>query len=433
VQQQDTMQHERNADRNDLARIEAGWSVYDVLDRAAGNVAEFERGELRVDGRAVGLGFYAVSAAQIRAVETGSVYLTIHADSWHSPAQATPSGQAAGTGVEAQSRPQEQDIGGSSYTASGTPVGLGSNTPVGQEPDRFQDWDRSVTGSPWGKLGLWGGLLGVSVAGAGAYAWWQNRRARRGRLARLQRSLRAASGAVPPMVDAARERRNAWLLASLTALPLAYAARSARSRRAAEAMVPATSSPTWRDRFTSIPFDLPKAMATPVGAVAVAGVAAWLAARRRGRVAPRAQTRRLRDIMTRQVEVVRPEATIFEASTTMQRLGIGFLPVCDGRRLQGTITDRDIVVRAVADSRDLTSTAVREAMSGEVVYAFDDDTVERAAELMRQHQIRRLPVVDRARNLVGVVSLGDLAVDTGDDRLSGATLERISEPSRPTV
>ena len=116
----------------------------------------------------------------------------------------------------------------------------------------------------------------------------------------------------------------------------------------------------------------------------------------------------------------------------MRQLNVGFLPVCDGRRLLGVLTDRDIVVRSVADSRDPQLASVRDAMSEELVYAYEDDAIEHGAELMRRHQIRRLPIVDREKNLVGVVSLGDLAVDTGRDRLSGATLERISEPARPS-
>jgi CBS domain-containing protein len=135
--------------------------------------------------------------------------------------------------------------------------------------------------------------------------------------------------------------------------------------------------------------------------------------------------------MTRNVEVIGPDATVFEAATTMRRLGVGFLPVCDGRRLQGVLTDRDIVVRPIADSRDPQVTTARHAMSSEVIYAFDDETVEHGAELMKRHQVRRLPIVDRGNNLVGVVSLGDLAVDTDQERMAGRTLERISEPARP--
>ena len=149
----------------------------------------------------------------------------------------------------------------------------------------------------------------------------------------------------------------------------------------------------------------------------------------RGRTGRAAQ--QLRSIMTRNVQVVQPESSVFEAATMMRRLNVGFLPVCDGRRLEGVITDRDIVIRPIADSRDPQLTPVRDAMSPQLVYAYDGDSVEHAAELMRQHQIRRLPIVDHNKHLVGIVSLGDLAVDAGNDRLSGATLERISEPSRP--
>ena len=111
----------------------------------------------------------------------------------------------------------------------------------------------------------------------------------------------------------------------------------------------------------------------------------------------------------------------------MKRLDIGSLPVCDGRRLQGLVTDRDLVVRAIADGRDPHSTHVRDVMTGEVVYAFQDDSIEKGADLLRRHRIRRLPIVDRDKNLVGIISLGDLAVDSGDDRLSADTLEQVSQ------
>jgi CBS domain-containing protein len=135
--------------------------------------------------------------------------------------------------------------------------------------------------------------------------------------------------------------------------------------------------------------------------------------------------------MTRNVEVARPDSTLFDAAATMRRLDVGALPVCDGRRLLGMLTDRDIVVRSVAESRDPHLATAGEAMTAGVVYAFADDSIARAAELMRQHRIRRLPIVDREKQLVGIVSLGDLAVDAGDDRLSGETLERVSEPAFP--
>ncbi len=93
------------------------------------------------------------------------------------------------------------------------------------------------------------------------------------------------------------------------------------------------------------------------------------------------------------------------------------------------ITDRDITVRAVADACDPRSTTVEEVMTPDVVYCFDDQDVQEAARLMQAHQIRRLVVLDRDKRLVGIVSLGDLAVETGDEKLAGKTLEEVSLPS----
>jgi CBS domain-containing protein len=111
----------------------------------------------------------------------------------------------------------------------------------------------------------------------------------------------------------------------------------------------------------------------------------------------------LRDIMTTDVEVIAQDATIGEAAKKMKALDVGALPVCDGERLCGMITDRDIAVRAVAEGRDAHS-AVRDSMTDEVVYCFEDQEYEDAAALMRQHQVRRLPVVNREKRLVGVVA-----------------------------
>jgi CBS domain-containing protein len=140
---------------------------------------------------------------------------------------------------------------------------------------------------------------------------------------------------------------------------------------------------------------------------------------------------KLRDVMTRDVDVIAPDATIREAAARMKALDVGSLPVCDGRRLQGMVTDRDLAIRAVAEGRDPDATPIREVMSPGVVTAFEDDDVKDAAALMQREQIRRLPVLDRAKQLVGIVSLGDLAVESGDDRLMGQTLEEISEPAQP--
>jgi CBS domain-containing protein len=141
--------------------------------------------------------------------------------------------------------------------------------------------------------------------------------------------------------------------------------------------------------------------------------------------------KKVKDVMTRDVEVVRPNDTLATAAARMKELNIGSMPVCDGRRLMGMLTDRDITVRATSAGRDPMATRVQEMMTPEVITTFDEDDVDKAAKTMQQHQIRRLPVVDRAHQLVGIVSIGDLAVETGDDKLIGQTLEEISEPAQP--
>jgi CBS domain-containing protein len=135
--------------------------------------------------------------------------------------------------------------------------------------------------------------------------------------------------------------------------------------------------------------------------------------------------------MSRDVEVIHPESVIKEAATKMKTLDVGSLPVCDNRRLLGVVTDRDIAIRAVAAGLDPQTTKVSAAMTPELIYCYEDEPVKEAAKLMERHQIRRLPILDREKQLVGIVSLGDLAVETGRDRMSGHALEEISEPSQP--
>ena len=139
----------------------------------------------------------------------------------------------------------------------------------------------------------------------------------------------------------------------------------------------------------------------------------------------------LKDVMTRDVEVVHPDATLQEAARMMRALDVGPLPVCDGERVVGMLTDRDITVRATAEGRDPTTTKVREAMTPEVVSVREDQDVEEAARLMRERQLRRLLVMGPDGHVVGIVALGDLAVETGDERRVGEVLEGISEPSEP--
>ena len=139
----------------------------------------------------------------------------------------------------------------------------------------------------------------------------------------------------------------------------------------------------------------------------------------------------VRDIMSRDVEVIHPDSVIQEAANKMKALDVGSLPVCDNRRLLGVVTDRDITVRAVAAGSDPKTTRVSEAMTPELIYCFEDEPLREAAKLMERHQIRRLPILSREKYLVGIVSLGDLATQTDNEKLSGTVLEEISEPSKP--
>jgi CBS domain-containing protein len=130
---------------------------------------------------------------------------------------------------------------------------------------------------------------------------------------------------------------------------------------------------------------------------------------------------KLKDIMSTEVEIVRPDASIQEAAEKMRSLDVGALPVCDGRRLIGLITDRDITIRATAAGDDPKTTVVRDCLSSEPVYGFEDQDVEDAQTLMEQKQIRRLPVMSRDKELVGIVALGDLAANVGAAMVGQAT------------
>ena len=114
---------------------------------------------------------------------------------------------------------------------------------------------------------------------------------------------------------------------------------------------------------------------------------------------------KLKDIMSTEVEIVRPDALIQEAAEKMRSLDVGALPVCDGRRLIGMITDRDITIRATAEGRDPKTTVVGDCLSSEPVYGFEDQDLEDAQTLMEQKQIRRLPVMSRDNELVDVMTV----------------------------
>jgi CBS domain-containing protein len=139
---------------------------------------------------------------------------------------------------------------------------------------------------------------------------------------------------------------------------------------------------------------------------------------------------RVKDLMTPQAEVISPDATAEDAASIMKGLDIGVLPVCDEEGLVGILTDRDLAVRVIAVKRDPKAMLVGEAMTPSVVYCFEDDEIERAAAVMAGQQIRRLPVLDKNRKLVGMISLGDIAAH-GQSQLGGEVLEEVSQPPGP--
>src|SRR5439155_105249 len=139
----------------------------------------------------------------------------------------------------------------------------------------------------------------------------------------------------------------------------------------------------------------------------------------------------LKDVMTKTVEEIGPQTSLKDAAAKMKSLDIGPLPVCENDRLVGMLTDRDIAVRSTAQGEDPTRDLVRDVMTPEVIYCFEDQDVAKAAQLMKKKQVRRLLVLNRDERLVGILSLDDLAVKTGDEVVSGNTLEGVAWPNVP--
>ena len=139
----------------------------------------------------------------------------------------------------------------------------------------------------------------------------------------------------------------------------------------------------------------------------------------------------IRDIMTREVEVVPGDAPVREAAAKMKQLDVGAIPVCDGQKLTGVLTERDIAVRLAAEGRNPLETRVSEIMTRDLYYCFEDQDVEEAATVMEAGQIRRLPILDHDRQLVGIVSLGDISVRSDEKTAAAEALEGISEPAAP--
>jgi CBS domain-containing protein len=134
--------------------------------------------------------------------------------------------------------------------------------------------------------------------------------------------------------------------------------------------------------------------------------------------------KRIREVMTPSPETVEPGQPVAEAAKLMKQADVGMIPVVQEGQLSGTVTDRDIVLRVIAEGKSTASTTVGEIASGEVVTVDPEQELEEALELMAKHQVRRLPVVENGR-LIGVLAQADVARE-GDEREDGHTVEQIS-------
>jgi CBS domain-containing protein len=136
-------------------------------------------------------------------------------------------------------------------------------------------------------------------------------------------------------------------------------------------------------------------------------------------------THYVREVMSPHVKIASPEDTLKRAAQMMEELDCGVLPVGENDRLVGMLTDRDIAIRGVARGKSPNKCKVREVMSSEIKYVYDNETVQDAVRNMSTLQVRRLPVLNREKRLVGIVSLGDLAVSFTDSAANA--LKHVSE------
>jgi CBS domain-containing protein len=137
---------------------------------------------------------------------------------------------------------------------------------------------------------------------------------------------------------------------------------------------------------------------------------------------------KISECMSTDVEIASPTDSIQDAASRMRSLDVGALPVGENDRLVGMITDRDIALRAVAEGKG-PDTPIREVMSGQIRYCFDDEDVEAVSQQMGEWKVRRMPVLNRSKRLVGIISLGDVSHSDGADGvMSGHALREISEP-----
>ncbi len=139
----------------------------------------------------------------------------------------------------------------------------------------------------------------------------------------------------------------------------------------------------------------------------------------------------VKDIMTRNVEMINPQATVTKAAQKMQCFDIGVIPVSEGNKVIGMVTGRDIVMRTVAEGRDPQRTTVREIMTQKVHCCSQDESIDQAAQIMEEKHIHRLVVCDQNNLPVGMLSLADFAVKSRNEHLTWEVLEKVCEPAHP--
>ena len=474
-----------NGGRSTSHLIEKGWTVLDAIERPIGNVSDVDTaaGILQVDGRAQGFETYEVPLSFVERTGTNEVrlgkildpesagsmprFLDRPASRPTTDTAATSERRASRATTGDRSRPHAEPSDVEVRRADRVRQTGATADPVGPASMSQFTPPYAVAGTPsqspapapaqaelheggWSMSKMVTGAL--AVGGLAAAAYLMRRRMRR--KTPFEQFMGSANQYAGVASDFTRNRHPAWWASlAAAALPLAYYAwptakptYTQQAHRQADDLagwlsstvggltgrVPANGQlglPSWRTATHPADWDWsPRPdVAGTAGALAVGALALYLL--RRATTSSVKRTR-IADVMTRSPRVIQPDATIADAALMMRRLDIGALPVCDGARLIGMLTDRDITLRSTADGRDPHLTPVRDVMSPGVAWATEDDPVEAAARIMREHRIRRLPIVDERHTLVGVVSLGDLAVDVADDDLKAETLERISEKTQ---
>jgi CBS domain-containing protein len=134
----------------------------------------------------------------------------------------------------------------------------------------------------------------------------------------------------------------------------------------------------------------------------------------------------IRDLMTSNPSTIEPDKTVADAAKLMRDEDVGLIPIVEGEKLAGTITDRDIAIRVVAEGKDPQSSTVRDVMTSRLVTVDPDQDLDEALRLMAEHQVRRLPVVEEDGKLVGIVSQADIAKHTSDEQ-TGEVVQQISQ------